>query len=125
MLGTVAAGCIVGVLGTFLHGHLLIVDGVQLPLGAVAALLLAGSLLLYCGLWARSIIMTALAGAVAYAVVALLSMSAKTLILTGSSEAAPMVAFAGNLWLFGVLAMTLVAVAVGAVVLQPRRRPGQ
>ena len=115
------SGVVAGVLGTLLHGHLLVIGGTQLPLGALGALLLAGSLFLYCGLWARNVIMTALAGAVAYVVVGLLSMSSKILILTGSSEVAPTVALAGNVWLFGVLVMTLAAVAVGAVVLRIKR----
>ncbi|THJ66055.1 hypothetical protein E8P82_10520 [Arthrobacter echini] len=122
LLGAVAAGVAAGVLGTLLHGQLFSVGGVIIPLGAVGALVLAGSLFLLCGLWARNIIMTAVAGAVAYGVVAALSTSSKTLILTGSSEAAPGPALAGNLWLFGVLVVTLAAVAIGAVVLRPRGR---
>jgi hypothetical protein len=121
VLGAVAAGIVAGILGTMLHGQLLVIGGVHVPLGALGALLLAGSLFLHCGLWARNVIMTAVAGAVAYLVVGMLSMSSKTLILTGSSEAAPTVALAGNLWLFGVLVMTLAAVAVGAVVLRGGR----
>ncbi len=120
--GAVAAGVAAGILGTLLHGQLLVVAGVVLPIGALGSLVLAASLFLLCGLWARSIIMSAVAGAVAYAVVALLSTSSKTLILTGSSETAPGTALAGNLWLFGVLVVTLVAVAVGAVLLRPRQR---
>ncbi|WP_156134975.1 hypothetical protein [Arthrobacter sp. L77] len=109
-----------GVLGTALHGHLLFVGGVAVPVGALAALLLAGSLFLLCGLWARNVMMTAVAGAIAYGIVALLSRSSKTLILTGSSTAAPGTAFAGNLWLFGVLIATLAAVVRGVVVLRQR-----
>ncbi|OUM39899.1 hypothetical protein B8W73_15865 [Arthrobacter agilis] len=109
------------VFGTLLHGHLVFVGGVPLPVGALGALVLAGSLFLLCGLWARNVVLTAVAGAVAYGGVALLSTSSKTLILTGSSVTAPGSALAGNLWLFGVLAVTLAAVAVGAGVLAPSR----
>ncbi len=122
VLGACGAGIIAGVFGTLLHGHLLGVGAVLFPAGAVAALVLAGSLFLLCGLWARNVMMTAVAGAVAYGVVALLSTSSKTLILTGSSEAAPATALAGNLWLFGVLVVTLAAVVACAVVLRPLRR---
>lgn len=122
MLGAAGGGIAAAVLGTLLHAHLLRVGGAVLPMGAVAALVLAGCLFLLCGLWARNIIMTAVAGAVAYGVVALLSTSSKTLILTGSSDAAPVTALAGNLWLFGVLVMTLGAVVLAAVVLRPSRR---
>jgi hypothetical protein len=122
VVGAVGAGIAAGVFGTLLHAHLVVVAGTALPVGALAALVLAGSLFLLCGLWARNIIMTAVAGGVAYTVVALLSTSSKTLILTGSSEAAPGTALAGNLWLFGVLVVTLAAVVAGAVVLRPARR---
>lgn len=122
VVGAAVAGITAAVFGTLLHAHVLFVAGTALPVGAVAALALAGSLFLLSGLWARSVAMTAVAGVVAYGVVALLSTSSKTLILTGSSEVAPGTAAAGNLWLFGVLAMTLVAVTLGAVVLRPQRR---
>ncbi|WP_434993571.1 hypothetical protein, partial [Arthrobacter sp. Ld5] len=121
VVGAVAAGIVAGLVGTALHGHLLFLGGVALPAGALAALLLAGSLFLLCGLWARNVMMTAVAGAIAYGVVAMLSRSEKTLILTGSSTAAPGTALAGNLWLFGVLGVTLAAVVQCAVVL--RRSP--
>lgn len=122
VVGAAVAGITAAVFGTLLHAHVLFVAGTALPVGAMAALALAGSLFLLSGLWARSVAMTAVAGVVAYGVVALLSTSSKTLILTGSSEVAPGTAAAGNLWLFGVLAMTLVAVTLGAVVLRPQRR---
>ncbi|MBG6223814.1 hypothetical protein IWX63_000362 [Arthrobacter sp. CAN_A2] len=120
--GAVAAGVAAAVFGTALHAHLLFVGGAALPVGALAALLLAGSLFLLCGLWARNVMMTAVAGAVAYGMVALLSTSSSTLILTGSSTVAPGTALAGNLWLFGVLVVTLAAVVRGVAVLRPRKR---
>ena len=118
--GAVAAGTVAAVFGTALHAHLLFVGGVALPIGALAALVLAGSLFLLCGLWARNVMMTAVAGAIAYGLVALLSRSSKTLILTGSSTAAPGTVLAGNLWLFGVLVVTLAAVVRVVVVLRRR-----
>ncbi len=122
VVAATAAGVVAAVFGTLLHGQVVHVGATGLPVGAVAALVLAGSLFLLCGLWARSIIMTAVAGAVAYGVVALLSISSKTLILTGSSDAAPGTALAGNLWLFGVLVVTLASVVAGSIVLRPARR---
>ncbi|MHA7191742.1 hypothetical protein ACX80N_15770 [Arthrobacter sp. MDT2-16] len=122
VLGSTMAGGIAAVFGTVLHGQLVHLGPTALPVGALAALVLAGSLFLLCGLWARNVILTAVAGAVAYGIVALLSTSSKTLILTGSSEAAPGTALAGNLWLFGVLAVTLAAVVTGSVLLRPVRR---
>ncbi len=117
-----AGGIVAAVFGTLLHAQLLYLGGVALPIGALAALVLAGSLFLLCGLWTRNIFMTAVAGAVAYGLVALLSTSSKTLILTGASDTAPGTALAGNLWLFGVLVTTLVAVMVGSILMRPRAR---
>ncbi|RJT78358.1 hypothetical protein D6T63_12665 [Arthrobacter cheniae] len=121
VLAAVAGGIAAAILGTLLHGQLLHVGVTDVPAGALAALVLAGSVFLLCGLWARNVTITAVAGAVAYGVVALLSTSSKTLILTGSSEAAPGTALAGNIWLFGVLVVTLGAVVVGSILLRPRR----
>jgi hypothetical protein len=125
VVGAVLAGLAAAVFGTLLHGHLVRVGESALPVGALGALVLAGSLFLLCGLWTRNVIMTALAGAVAYGVVAALSTQAKILILTGSSEAAPGTALAGNIWLFGVLVVTLAAVVVATVLLRPPRREGR
>jgi hypothetical protein len=122
VLAATASGIVAAVFGTVLHGQVVYVGSTGLPVGAVAALVLAGSLFLLCGLWARSIIMTAVAGAVAYGAVALFSTSSKTLILTGTSDAAPGTALAGNLWLFGVLVVTLAAVVAGSILLRPARR---
>ncbi len=122
IVGAVGAGVASAVLGTVLHGHQVSAGGITLPIGAAGALLLAGSLFLLAGLWARTIMMTALAGAVAYGIVALLSTSSEMLILTGSSETAPQTAFAGNLWLFGVLITTLATVMLGAAVLSAGKR---
>lgn len=119
ILGSVAAGVVAAVFGTLLHGQLLYVGSAAIPIGALGALVLAASLFLLSGLWARTVIQTAVAGAVAYGVVALISTSPKTLILTGASESAPGTALAGNLWLFGVLVVTLGTVVVGSIVLRP------
>lgn len=111
-----------GLFGTLLHAHIVYLGGAGLPLGAVGGLVLAFSVFLLCGLWARNILTTAVAGAAAYVVVAVLSTSRQVLILTGSSAAAPALALAGNIWLFGVVVMTLAAVAATSVVL---RRSGR
>ncbi len=111
-----------GVFGTLLHAHIVEVGDTGVPLGAFGALVLAFSVFLLCGLWARNIMATAVAGAAAYVVVAVLSTSRQALILTGSSDVAPAVSLAGNLWLFGVVLMTLAAVVATAVVLSRSTR---
>ena len=111
-------------LGTALHAQILRIGELSLPLGAVAALILAGSILLWCGLWARSLLVTALSGGTAYLVVALLTLSSETLILTGVEGAGPDPAavLAGNLWMFGLALVTVAAVGICSAALRGPRR---
>jgi hypothetical protein len=116
-------GLLSAVLGTALHGSAVYIGGAALPVGAAAALLLAGSVLVWCGLWARNVIAAALCGGTAYVVVAVIASSPKTLILTGTDGGAVLPAvMAGNLWLFGLAAVTVGGVAVCAVVLRKSAR---
>jgi hypothetical protein len=116
-------GVLAAVLGTTLHAQILPVGEVALPLGAAAALVLAGSIILWCGLWARSLLITALSGGTAYLVVALLSLSSETLILTGTEGPGPEPAavLAGNIWMFGLALVTVAAVGLCAAALRGPR----
>ncbi len=110
-------------LGTALHGHVAYVGSTAVPAGAVAALLLAGAVSVWCGLWARNILAAALCGGTAYVVVALIASSPKTLILTGTTGGTILpVAVAGNMWLFGLAVASVLSVAVCAVVLRRSAR---
>lgn len=112
-------GLLSAVLGTALHGHIAYAGNAALPAGAAAALLMAGAVMVWCGLWARTIIASALCGGTAYVLVALLSRSSKTLILTGTTgDTALPTALAGNIWLFGLALISVLSVAVCAVVLR-------
>ncbi len=121
----ILGGVLAAVLGTVLHAQVLRIGELALPLGAAAALVLAGSIILWCGLWARSPLVTALSGGSAYLVVALLSLSPETLILTGTEGPGPepVAALAGNLWMFGVALVTVASIGICAAVLRGPRRP--
>lgn len=119
MGAAVFGGLMSAVLGTALHGHIGYVGDAALPVGAAAALLLAGAVSVWCGLWARNIVAAALCGGTAYVVVAVLSSSSETLILTGTSGGPALpIAVAGNLWLFGLALVSVLGVALCAVVLR-------
>jgi hypothetical protein len=121
----VLGGVLAAVLGTALHAQALWIGEVGLPVGAAAALVLAGSIILWCGLWARSLFVTALSGGTAYLVVALLSLSSETLILTGTEgvDPEPAAALAGNLWMFGLALATVAALGICSAALRGPRRP--
>ncbi|MHA7263968.1 hypothetical protein ACX80W_12280 [Arthrobacter sp. TMN-37] len=121
--GGLLGGVLAAVLGTALHAQVLRVDELALPVGAVAALVLAGSIIIWCGLWARSILITALSGGTAYLAVALVSLSAETLILTGveGPGPAPDAVLAGNIWMYGLVGVTVLGTAVCSTVLRGGR----
>ena len=115
-----AAGMFAALLGTALHANTLFVAGFPLPLGAGAALLLAGSSSLWVGLWAGSVLAAGLAAGTSYVVVALLSMSVETLILTGTASGAVLpVSVAGNIWVFGLAGVALLSVFLCSRFLRP------
>ncbi|ASN21035.1 hypothetical protein [Arthrobacter sp. YN] len=97
----VLAALFVATAGTALHRQAGPVAGVEVPWGVVAALLLVASVQLWLAAWSRSIIPTALAGVVTYAAVGVFSSAgaAKQLVLGDT---------AGNVWVFGIAAVTLV-----------------
>lgn len=122
-----ASGMIAALLGTALHANTLFVAGFPVPLGAFAALLLAGSSSLWVGLWAGSVLAAGLAAATSYVVVALLSMSVETLILTGTGTVSgPMLpaSVAGNMWVFGLAGVALLSVFLCSRFLRPAATAG-
>lgn len=115
--GAVAASA----LGTALHGQS--VGG--FPLGALAALLLSGSIAVFVGACFRSVWPTAALAVLTYVLTGLAATSggASSLIVTGSSSpsAAP-IAVAGNLWIFGQAVVGILAVVVVTLALRTRRK---
>ncbi|WP_294568080.1 hypothetical protein [uncultured Arthrobacter sp.] len=124
--GALLGGMLAALLGTALHAQVLRVGELALPVGAAAALVLAGSIITWCGLWARSILIAALSGGTAYLLVALVSLSAETLILTGIEGPGPEPAavLAGNIWMFGLAAATIAGIAVCGASLRGHRSGG-
>lgn len=113
--GAVIAGVVAGFLGTALHARALYLQTVELPWGALAALMLVLALGLYVGLWARSSVLAAVTGLAAYAMVGILTIPhGQYGLIIGN--------LAGNIWLFGIAVVTPVAVALCGRILHPRRR---
>lgn len=108
----VLAALFVAIAGTGLHRQVLQVSGVEVPWGVAAALLLLASVQLWLAAWSRSIVPTAVAGVVTYAAVGVFSSAgtAKQLVLGDA---------AGNVWVFGIAAVTLVMLVAAS-----RRRAG-
>ena len=97
----VPAALFVAAAGTALHRQTVQFSGVEVFWGVAAALLLLASVQLWLAAWSRSIVPTAVAGVVGYAVVGVLSSAGpdKQLVLGDA---------VGNVWVFGICAVTLV-----------------
>ncbi|MHA7141269.1 hypothetical protein ACX80T_07020 [Arthrobacter sp. Sr33] len=122
-LVSLALGLAVAVLGTALHGQQWDFDGLTLPVGAAAAVLLAGSVAVFVALWARNVYFAPVVGGVAYLVVGLFAASEdQPLVLTdlGMEPLLPS-AVAGSIWVFGLAVVTVAASMVSWWVLRPRR----
>ncbi|GER21787.1 hypothetical protein NCCP1664_02840 [Zafaria cholistanensis] len=125
--GTVSAlvaGLLAAVVGTLVHGHVLYAGEIPLPWGALVALGFAGAVMVLAGLFAEKLWATALAGVVAYGVVALSSTDTRNhMIVDWSNHAVlPGPAWAGAVWTYGLVAATLVALVIAARALPRRAR---
>ncbi|WP_323959021.1 hypothetical protein GC088_10755 [Arthrobacter sp. JZ12] len=121
-----AGGVGTAALGTALHGHIWHVRDAALPIGAVAAVVLAVCVAVYVALWARNVLVAALTGVVAYVLVGVAaSMGAGGFIAAGVevNGVAPPVAVAGTVWVVGLAVGTVAAVAVSWRVLRQSARP--
>jgi hypothetical protein len=100
----VPAALFVAAAGTALHRQDVLMAGVGLPGGAVAALLLLGSVELWLGAAFRSALPTAACGILCYALTGWWSTmeTGKRLIIADT---------AGNLWLFGMAVVTVAMLA--------------
>jgi len=87
-----------------LHGQHLVVGGVELPWGAVAALVLLGAVELWLGAAFRSPLPTAACGVLCYALAGWWSAldPGKRLIIGD---------LAGNIWVYGIVGVTLITLA--------------
>ena len=126
VLASVLGGSLAAVLGTALHAHIWYVNGVGIPAGALASVVLATSIAVFVAVAARSIFFAALTGVVAYILVGLAaSLSAGALIAAGVEVegALPPVAIAGYVWVVGLAVGTVAAVALSWWALRPSARP--
>ena len=104
MAGGIAAAApaalFVALAGTALHRHDILLAGVALPWGAVAALLLLGSVQLWLGAAFRSVLPAAACGILCYALTGWWSTlePGKRLLIADT---------AGSVWIFGVAAVTV------------------
>ncbi|WP_434613952.1 PIG-L family deacetylase [Arthrobacter sp. A5] len=113
-VAAVAAGIVGGLLGTALHGHVLLAGDLLLPWGAAAALLLVLSLSLFIGLWGRSGWLSAVSGFAAYLVAGLLAIPRGEYgLVIGDLQ--------GTVWLYGIAVATLAAGLGCAYVLRHHR----
>ena len=100
----VPAALFAALAGTMLHGQNILVAGVEVPWGAVAALVLLGAVELWLGAAFRSPLPTAVCGVLCYALAGWVSTfrEGKRLIIGD---------LAGNLWIYGIAAVTFVMLA--------------
>ena len=96
----VPAALFAALAGTALHRQRLVMADVELPLGAVAALLLLASLQLLLGAAFRSVIPTAVCGVLCYVLAGWWSSMAPGKRLIAGD-------LAGNVWVFGIAAVTV------------------
>ncbi|MBD7995281.1 hypothetical protein H9639_08235 [Arthrobacter sp. Sa2CUA1] len=117
VLGAVAAA----VLGTSLHAQTIFAGETALPLGAAGALVFSAAAAVLAGLWARSILVSALTGALTYVLLGFFTLDVfgGPLIVTGTvSDLNLPVTTAGLIWIYGQAAATVAAVLITARVLR-------
>lgn len=116
VIAALVAGGLAAVVGTLLHAQLHYAGDTPLPWGALLALVFAGSLFTAAGIYAERVWAAALAGIAAYALVAWVSLDERNrLILSWANhEALPGPALAGVVWMYGIVAATVLALLVCA-----------
>lgn len=99
---TVPAALFVALAGTALHRQSMLVGGVGLPWGALAALVLLGAVELWLGAAFRSVLPAAACGALCYALIGWWStLEHGRRLIIGDT--------AGNIWIFGTAVVTVAA----------------
>ena len=104
LAAAVPAALFAALAGTALHGQELAAAGSALPVGAVAALVLLASLQLFLGAAFRTLIPTAVCGAVCYALAGWWSgMEPGKRLIAGD--------LAGGIWVYGIVVVTVAMLA--------------
>lgn len=112
-------------LGTALHAQVVYTGDTPLPLGALAALVFSAAVAVFAGLWARSVLVSALTGVLTYILLGFFSLEVfgNPLIITGTvSDLDLPVTTAGLIWIYGQAAATVAAVLATAAVLRREAR---
>ncbi|MGO4384213.1 hypothetical protein [Specibacter sp. RAF43] len=110
----IGAGIGAGLLGTSLHGHAWFGDGLVIPGGALAALMLLAAVELFVGLWSRSAWVVVLTGGAAYLCAGVLSMQFGAFgMISGNVQ--------GNVWLYGIAVATPLVAWWAWAILRPRK----
>lgn len=122
LIAALAAGGLAAVVGTLLHAHLAYAGDTPVPWGAVAALVFAGSVFTAAAVYAERVWAAAAAGITAYTLVAWVSMDERNRMIVSwaNRELLPGPSLAGALWLYGIVAATVVALLVSARTLRSR-----
>lgn len=122
-ISAVVAGLLTALIGTVLHGQILYMGDTPVTWGAVAALVLATGFFTLAATYSEKIWAAALAGTLAYGIVALVSFDSENWLIVPWSGREFMFgpALAGSVWTFGLVAATIVALFVSAGVLRRRR----
>ena len=104
LAAAVPAALFAAVAGTALHGREVVAAGVTVPLGAAAALLLLASLQLFLGAAFRTLIPTAVCGALCYVLAGWWSgMESGKRLIAGDP--------AGSTWVYGIVVVTVIMLA--------------
>lgn len=125
VFAAVLGGVLAAVLGTALHAQIWYVNGVGIPAGALASVVLATSIAVFVALLARNVFLAALTGVIAYLLVGLAASSSASGLIAAGIEvdgALPPVAVAGFIWVVGLAVGTVTAVALSWWVLRPSAR---
>ncbi|WP_157103311.1 hypothetical protein [Neomicrococcus aestuarii] len=112
----VVCGAAAAFIGTILHAQIIFFGDFPLTWGAVVSLVAAGLLFIYVGLKTLRVWSTAVAGIVAYVLVAWSAMDPNNRFIVPMDYVSyfPGPAIAGAIWVYGVAAATLVALVVVA-----------
>jgi len=124
-VAVVLGALVAGILGTSLHAQVFYAGESPLPLGAAAALVFSAAVAVFTGLWARSVLVSALTGVLTYVLLGLFTLEVfgNPLIVTGTvSDLDLPVTTAGLIWLYGQAIATVAAVLVTAAVLRREAR---
>ncbi|MEE1620410.1 hypothetical protein ACQ3I4_07095 [Zafaria sp. Z1313] len=122
VIAALVAGGLSSVVGTMLHAQLSYAGDVPVPWGAVLALVFTGSMLVLAAAYSERLWAAALGGVTAYVLTAWTALDTRNRLIVSwaNAEQLPGPALAGALWMYGIVAATVVALFIAARVLRRR-----